>query len=514
MSGRGSPASFRTLGRLLQTPSDNTFKMKESAYQLHDTHPIGFNEGPPSSAHFARVHNPLAMTLLSLSNGLLSYKTIGDLKLMTGPDAIEGGAWGYRLKPNIQSSWVRLESFLFSVYEALMANHPDRDAFPLIPNPSRPSRFQYQSTHPTADVALQEATEISRCVQKPRRPLLLCPCSVVDGWDEGPTLVGYAGARARHGPARENTQRRTGVLIWLAWGWQYNRRPTSDPMAREYLPTRHQISLVCPPPIAPDFEERLDAAIKREIGFSHLSVIDYLRDRHGFMLCIVGSWHDAWHDEEDQETLAPEDVVVAARRMGFGALHDLDELEAKSLVIAQYLLRLGIPFRAVCPQALVPASDEPASDEDPWLPPRRDLLMQRRPRSPPTREDYEDYKDHRKSLFRSKLGPEMRRRGGIVGRMTSDVVPEFHALRGPRVCDDLVGVGFDGTTYCGDHVPQATLDAVCGLYDVGNEYLVSWWPTQPEWRREALDADHWTQGRRPSARTAGQPNMCLRVAAG
>ncbi|CAA7271840.1 unnamed protein product [Cyclocybe aegerita] len=137
--------------------------------------------------------------------------------------------------------------------------------------------------------------------------------------------------------------------------------------------------------------------------------------------------------------------------------------------LAQYLLRLGIPFCTVCPQALVPASDEPASDEDPWLPPWRDLLMQRQPWSLPTRKDYKDYKDHRKSLFCSKLGPKMHRRGGIIRRMASDVVLEFHTLRGP----------------------MATLNTVCGLYNIGNEYLVLWWPTQPEWRWEALDADHW-----------------------
>ncbi|CAA7271843.1 unnamed protein product [Cyclocybe aegerita] len=220
MSGRGLLASFRTLGRLLQTPSDNTLKMKESAYQLHDTHPIRFNEGPPLSTHFAHVHMPppaMVSAYWTYNGGLVASVTgappswsdtplivewpaflqddqvfmvfyskrslddcllFRDLKLMTGPNTIKGGTWGYQLKPNISSHHGSGLNHFYSRYTRpswptiLTAMHsPSSQTPPVLPDSSisRPTQLLMSPSKKHGNLALRSKAS------SPSAPLpLLC----------------------------------------------------------------------------------------------------------------------------------------------------------------------------------------------------------------------------------------------------------------------------------------------------------------------------------------------------
>ena len=157
--------------------------------------------------------------------------------------------------------------------------------------------------------------------------------------------------------------------------------------------------------------------------------------------------------------------------------------------ICRGLLDLGIPFRTVAE-----ASHPPQSERDPQS---RGLGF--RPRNfQPTKEDYAFYEQARDQVLSSSSGRAFRLRGGIAGRIASEVVPDLAVLDGPCFGDELVGC--HGNRYfVDDRLTEEALDIVSGVYRVettaggSNISHSSWWPKNTAWHHNMVySGDQWS----------------------
>jgi len=121
----------------------------------------------------------------------------------------------------------------------------------------------------------------------------------------------------------------------------------------------------------------------------------------------------------------------------------------------------------------------------------------RHPGFVPAQADFDAYLEERDRILQSPSGRALRLRGGIVGRIAADVVPEVRVLDGPSDADEIVG-SFGDTVFVDDGIDLETLDVVCGVYYV--KVLISsdkafthssFWPKQWVWESTGLSGDQW-----------------------
>ncbi|KAF9522484.1 hypothetical protein CPB83DRAFT_744436, partial [Crepidotus variabilis] len=115
----------------------------------------------------------------------------------------------------------------------------------------------------------------------------------------------------------------------------------------------------------------------------------------------------------------------------------------------------------------------------------------------PTEHDYIAYVAGRDAIFKSRYGRSILTRGGIAGRLASEVVPGVKVLEGPTQGDEVVGMDGNGTVFVDDFVPEDKVEKVCGVYRVKGAKdpriaLLSWWPSQARWRASGSNGDQWT----------------------
>ncbi|TFK59272.1 hypothetical protein BDN72DRAFT_739393, partial [Pluteus cervinus] len=111
----------------------------------------------------------------------------------------------------------------------------------------------------------------------------------------------------------------------------------------------------------------------------------------------------------------------------------------------------------------------------------------------PRREDYQAYIQVRDNLLRSTVGRVARLRGGIVGRIAAEVVPDHRVLRGPQAPQEIIGTSED-YIYVDDGISEDHLDLICGVYFVAkdkNRAQLSWWPKQSTWVKMGYFGDQW-----------------------
>jgi hypothetical protein len=158
--------------------------------------------------------------------------------------------------------------------------------------------------------------------------------------------------------------------------------------------------------------------------------------------------------------------------------------------IATGFLDFGIPFNTV----------EERMREDSPVP-----LYRYRPRGldvrpkgfQPIESDYLAYVETRDEIFKSPRARVLRLRGGIIGRLALEAVPNVTVLEGPSFCDDIIG-STDNAVYVDDFISDNDLEIVSGVYRVstteGNASSVhlSWWPKHGTWERSGYFADQWS----------------------
>jgi hypothetical protein len=158
--------------------------------------------------------------------------------------------------------------------------------------------------------------------------------------------------------------------------------------------------------------------------------------------------------------------------------------------IATAFLDLGIPFHTVVERM----------KEDAPVPPYR-----YRPRGldarlkgfKPSESDYLAYIQSRDEVFKSPRARILRLRGGIIGRLALEAVPNVVVLDGPSFCDEVIG-HTDNTVFVDDFITENDVDIVSGVYRVavtdggGASSDFSWWPKHGTWTRSGLFMDQWT----------------------
>jgi hypothetical protein len=158
--------------------------------------------------------------------------------------------------------------------------------------------------------------------------------------------------------------------------------------------------------------------------------------------------------------------------------------------IATSFLDLGIPFHTVV---------ERMKEEAP-IPPYRyhPRGLDVRPMGfQPSESDYLAYVQSRDDVFRSPRARVLRLRGGIIGRLALEAVPNVAVLEGPSFCDEVIG-HTDNTVFVDDFITENDLDIVSGVYCVhmtqggSSSSDLSWWPKHYSWMRTGLVADQWT----------------------
>jgi hypothetical protein len=158
--------------------------------------------------------------------------------------------------------------------------------------------------------------------------------------------------------------------------------------------------------------------------------------------------------------------------------------------IATSFLDLGIPFHTVV---------ERMKEDAPILPYRyRPRGLDARPMGfQPNQADYLAYVQSRDDIFRSPRARVLRLRGGIIGRLALEAVPNVTVLDGPSFCDEVIG-HTDDTVFVDDFITENDLDIVSGVYRVhmtqsgSSTSDLSWWPKHGTWMRTGLFADQWT----------------------
>ena len=159
--------------------------------------------------------------------------------------------------------------------------------------------------------------------------------------------------------------------------------------------------------------------------------------------------------------------------------------------IAMAFLDVGIPFHTV----------EERMKEDSPVPPYRYRLrgLDARPNGfKPTESDYLAYVEARNEVFNSPRARVLRLRGGIVGRLALEAVPDVTVLEGPSFCDDIIG-STDSTVFVDDSISDNDLEIVSGVYRVSTVVgsktdfsHPSWWPKHSAWERAGHSTDQWS----------------------
>ncbi|RDB15043.1 hypothetical protein Hypma_005468 [Hypsizygus marmoreus] len=158
--------------------------------------------------------------------------------------------------------------------------------------------------------------------------------------------------------------------------------------------------------------------------------------------------------------------------------------------IARGLLTLGIPFRTVVD--IKKQKDTPSS----WRYKPSQGLGRRPKQFKPAEEDFLAYESTRDKLLRSACGRAIRLKGGIVGRIASEIVPDVAVLDGPILRNDVVGY-FGDCVFVDDGVDDESLDIVCGVYHVkqtvGGATVrhESFWPKHATWMTTGIAGDQW-----------------------
>jgi len=158
--------------------------------------------------------------------------------------------------------------------------------------------------------------------------------------------------------------------------------------------------------------------------------------------------------------------------------------------ISTSFLDFGIPFHTVV---------ERMKEDAPILPYRyRPRGLDARPMGfRPSEADYLAYVQSRDDLFRSPRARVLRLRGGIIGRLALEAVPNVAVLEGPSFCDDVIGFT-DDTVFVDDFISENDLDIASGVYRVhmsqsgSSTSDLSWWPKHGTWMRTGLFTDQWT----------------------
>ncbi len=135
--------------------------------------------------------------------------------------------------------------------------------------------------------------------------------------------------------------------------------------------------------------------------------------------------------------------------------------------IATSFLDLGIPFHTVVERMI----------ENAPIPPYRyrPRGLDARPMGfQPSESDYLAYVQSRDDVFRSPRARVLRLRGGIIGRLALEAVPNVAVLGGPSFCDEVIG-RTDNTVFVDDFITENDLDIVSGA-----------------WMRTGLVTDQWT----------------------
>ncbi|KAF8956188.1 hypothetical protein BDZ97DRAFT_1925751 [Flammula alnicola] len=160
--------------------------------------------------------------------------------------------------------------------------------------------------------------------------------------------------------------------------------------------------------------------------------------------------------------------------------------------IGSGLLELGIPFRTVIEKK---RTDTDEFVERKWRYKTKGLGG--RPKDfQPTEEDFLAYEHARDDVLRSACGRAIRLRGGIAGRIASELVSDTEVLDGPLCSNEVVGHHGD-IAFVDDKVDEGSLDIVCGIYVVnetdGGSVVshASWWPKQTTWMGTGLAGDQW-----------------------
>ncbi|KAF9457324.1 hypothetical protein BDZ94DRAFT_1148815, partial [Collybia nuda] len=110
--------------------------------------------------------------------------------------------------------------------------------------------------------------------------------------------------------------------------------------------------------------------------------------------------------------------------------------------------------------------------------------------------DYDAYLKSRNAILASGTGRAIRLRGGLVGRIAAEVVPDVEVLGGPILGDEVVARS-RGTYFLDDGVTNETLDRICGVYHVyvdnGSYDVVheSWWPKHDILMASGRFSDQW-----------------------
>lgn len=159
--------------------------------------------------------------------------------------------------------------------------------------------------------------------------------------------------------------------------------------------------------------------------------------------------------------------------------------------ICRGLLELGTPFRTVVRR---PTSSRKKMAD--WRY-RSSGVGRRLAGFKPTQDDYRDYVDRRNLLLQSPRGRAVRLRGGIIGRIAMEVVPDIDVLDGPNFEDEIVGSD-DHYDYVDDALDRDALDIVSGVYHVAMDpkskdhiALPSYWPKNHSWYKTGLASNEW-----------------------
>lgn len=157
--------------------------------------------------------------------------------------------------------------------------------------------------------------------------------------------------------------------------------------------------------------------------------------------------------------------------------------------IARGLLETGISFRTVVERTTLPPKNSHREYS---------LGLGVRPyEHKVTREDLAEYTSICNNILRSTSGRALRLRGGIVGRIAGEVVPDLEILQGPSYCDEIVARHGD-KYYLDDGISEELLEKVCGVYylattDTASDFAnISWWPKQSTWETSGFFGDQWS----------------------
>ncbi|TFK58871.1 hypothetical protein BDN72DRAFT_906342 [Pluteus cervinus] len=161
--------------------------------------------------------------------------------------------------------------------------------------------------------------------------------------------------------------------------------------------------------------------------------------------------------------------------------------------VARDFLNRGVPFFTVVSRK---SSASTTSRPSTWVRRQPGFVGQRPSDTVATAEDYAMYLRARGIILHSAIGRAARLRGGIIGRIARDVVPDSKVLDGPFVANCLVGTYGDFDLF-DDEIPFDQLGIICGTYrafgfnDRAAPAHESFWPREETWLSGGASAGEW-----------------------